>query len=221
VVSVSAVQSADGRVADLEALEEACAATGTRVLLDVTQAAGWLPLDASRFAYTVCGGYKWLLAARGAAYLTVQTELLDSLVPHAAGWFAGDEPWTSIYGSPLRLATDARRFDVSPVWLAWVTAAPSLRLLASVGMQAVHDHSVGLANRCREQLGLRIAESAIVSLPVADTAATAMADAGVVGAMRAGRLRLAFHLCNDDRDVDLVASVLQGHLASGRPAMLR
>jgi hypothetical protein len=88
-------------------------------------------------------------------------------------------------------------------------------------MQAVHDHSVGLANRCREQLGLRIADSAIVSLPVADTAATAMADAGVVGAMRAGRLRLAFHLCNDDRDVDLVASVLQGHLASSRPAMLR
>jgi selenocysteine lyase/cysteine desulfurase len=221
VVSVSAVQSADGRVADLDALEAACALTGTRVLLDTTQAAGWLPLDASRFAYTVCGGYKWLLAARGAAYLTVQPELLDSLVPHAAGWFAGEEPWTSIYGSPLRLATDARRFDVSPVWLAWVTAAPSLRLLASVGMQAVHDHSVGLANRCREQLGLRIADSAIVSLPVADTAATAMADAGVVGAMRASRLRLAFHLCNDDRDVDLVASVLQGHLASSRPAMLR
>jgi selenocysteine lyase/cysteine desulfurase len=221
VVSVSAVQSADGRVADLDALDEACAATGTRVLLDVTQAAGWLPLDASRFAYTVCGGYKWLLAARGAAYLTIQAELLDSLVPHAAGWYAGKEPWSSIYGAPLRLASDARRFDVSPVWLAWVTAAPSLQLLASVGMPAVRDHSVGLANRCREWLGMPAAESAIVSVPVTDTEASALADAGVVAAMRAGRLRLAFHLCNDHRDVDLVASALRGHLASSRPAMLR
>lgn len=221
VVSVSAVQSADGRVADLDALEEACAATGTRVLLDVTQAAGWLPLDASRFAYTVCGGYKWLLAARGAAYLTVRPELLDSLVPHTAGWYAGAEPWSSIYGAPLRLASDARRFDVSPVWLAWVTAAPSLALLASVGMPAVREHSVGLANRCRERLEMPAAHSAIVSVPVADTAASALADAGVVAAMRAGRLRLAFHLCNDHRDVDLVTSALRGHLASSRSALLR
>nr|CAA9341184.1 MAG: Cysteine desulfurase [uncultured Nocardioidaceae bacterium] len=210
VVSVSAVQSADGRVADLDALEEASARTGARVLLDITQAAGWLPVDASRFAYTVCGGYKWLLAARGAAYLTVQPDLLDSIVPHAAGWYAGDEPWTSIYGVPLRLAPDARRLDVSPVWLAWVTAAPSLQLLASVGMPVVHEHSVGLANRCRKRLGLPGTDSAIVSVAVADGAATALVEAGVVGAMRAGRLRLAFHLCNDDRDVDLVVSALDG-----------
>src|SRR5580692_1190208 len=50
LVSVSAVQSADGRITDLDALTAACAATGTRILLDTTQAVGWLPIDASRFA---------------------------------------------------------------------------------------------------------------------------------------------------------------------------
>jgi len=40
LVSVSAVQSADGRLVDLDRLEEACALTGTKVLLDTTQAVG-------------------------------------------------------------------------------------------------------------------------------------------------------------------------------------
>ena len=43
LVSVSAVQSANGRVIDLDALHAATKATGTRVLLDTTQAVGWLP----------------------------------------------------------------------------------------------------------------------------------------------------------------------------------
>jgi selenocysteine lyase/cysteine desulfurase len=50
LVAVSAVQSADGRVADLDALHTASRATEARVLLDTTQAVGWLPVDASRFA---------------------------------------------------------------------------------------------------------------------------------------------------------------------------
>jgi selenocysteine lyase/cysteine desulfurase len=66
LVAVSAVQSADGRVADLDALHAASRATGVRVLLATTEAVGWLPVNASRFAYTACGGYKWLLSPRGA-----------------------------------------------------------------------------------------------------------------------------------------------------------
>ena len=44
LVAVSAVQSADGRRVDVEALLEAAAQHGARVLLDVTQSCGWLPL---------------------------------------------------------------------------------------------------------------------------------------------------------------------------------
>jgi selenocysteine lyase/cysteine desulfurase len=212
LVAVSAAQSADGRLVDQDALLEACAATGTRVLLDLTQAAGWLPVDASRFDYTVCAGYKWLLAARGTAYLTVRRGLLDDLVPHSAGWYAGADIWSSIYGTPLRLAVDARRLDVSPVWHAWVSARASLGLLAEVGTAALHEHSVGLARRFREALDLPAGDSAIVSLRVLPTAAAALAEAGVVAGMRDGRLRLAFHLCNDQRDVDLAAGALRGHL---------
>ncbi len=214
LVAVSAVQSSDGRVADLDALIAACDSTGARVLLDTTQAAGWLPVDASRVAFTVCGGYKWLLAPRGTAYLTVQPDVMDDVLPHTAGWYAGEHPWTSIYGSPLRLASDARRFDVSPVWHAWVGAAPAVELLEQLGSPALHRHGVGLANRLLTGLELPASDSAIVSLPVHDAAAEALRKAGVVASVRAGRLRLAFHVSTSEDDVDLALEVLRPHVYS-------
>jgi len=212
LVSISAVQSANGRVADLDALAAACAATGARVLLDTTQAVGWLPVDAGRFAYTVCAGYKWLLAPRGTAYFTVQPDLRDDLFPHTAGWYAGHEPWASIYGTPLRLAPDARRFDVSPVWHAWVGAAPALDLLTGIGSGALNAHAVGLAERFCAAVGLPPAGSAIVSAVADDDVPRLMAEARIVGSVRAERLRLAFHVSTSEDDADRAAEVLRGHL---------
>lgn len=209
-VAVSAVQSADGQLVETDALSEACRRTGTRVLLDTTQAVGWLPVDAGRWAVTVCGGYKWLLNPRGTAFLTVTPDLLDVLVPTSASWYAGEDPWTSIYGSPLRLAADARRFDVSPAWHSWVGAAPSLELLTEVGTTVLHQHSVGLARRFCAGVGLPIGRSAIVSCAVSDAGRAAMAGARIVGATRAGRLRLAFHISTTSTDVDRAVAALKG-----------
>lgn len=209
-MAVSAVQSADGRVADLNALAEAAATTGARVLLDTTQAVGWLPTDASRFTYTVCGGYKWLLAPRGTCFFTVQPGFDDQLVPHTAGWYAGAEPWDSIYGSPLRLAGNARRFDVSPAWHSWVGQAPALDLLLEVGPTALHAHALGLANSFRAALDLPAGDSAIVSLPASTETAGRLRNAGIAGSIRAGKLRLAFHVNNTPEDAYRTVMALTG-----------
>ncbi|GAA1608299.1 aminotransferase class V-fold PLP-dependent enzyme [Kribbella sancticallisti] len=210
LVAVSAVQSADGRVADLEALR----ATGVRILLDTTQAAGWLPIDASQYAFTVAGGYKWLLAPRGTAFFTVQPELLNELTPINANWYAGADPWDSIYGSPLRLAPDARRFDLSPAWHSWVAAAPALELIRDVGAEALHRHATTLADQFRAEIGLDSPErpSAIVSAAADEAVPALMAAAGIVAAVRAGRLRLSFHLSTTEADVARAVDVLGGHL---------
>lgn len=217
LVAVAAVQSANGRLAPLDALAAACAASGTRLLVDTTQATGWLPVDASRFDYTVGGGYKWLLAPRGTAFFTVRPERLDELVPHTAGWYAGDDPWTSIYGAPLRLAEDARRFDVSPAWHGWVGQAPALELLAAVGVEGLHRHALGLANRFRAALDLPPGDSAIVSLRGDERAPASLVEAGIVASTRAGRLRLSFHLNNGEEDADAAADALHGHVDTGEP----
>ena len=209
LVAVSAVQSADGRIVDLPGVVAAAKAAGARVLLDTTQSSGWLPLDVSDVDYVVCGGYKWLLCPRGTAYLAVRPELMDGLRPLSAGWYAGDDPWTSIYGSPLRLAGDARRFDVSPAWFSWVGAATSLELLAGLDTEQVRAHAVGLANAFLERLGQPPQDSAIVTVDA--TGAERLAAAGVRTAARAGRVRASFHLYNDLADVDLAARALTGH----------
>ena len=212
LVAVSLVQSADGRLLDLPRLREAADRTGSRILLDITQAAGWLPVGAGTVDYTVCSGYKWLLTPRGTAYLTVRPALMDALLPLHAGWYAGDDRWQTIYGGPLRLAADARRFDLSPAWHSWVAAAPALELLAEIDRTAVRDHSVGLANQFRAGLGMAPGDSAIVSLAVDDETADALRAADIAAASRAGRLRLSFHLANDEGDVAHAVTVIGPHL---------
>jgi selenocysteine lyase/cysteine desulfurase len=205
LVAVSAVQSADGRVADLDGIAAAAAHHGALTLIDATQACGWLPLDASRFDFVVAGGYKWLCHPRGTAFLIVRPQLREWLVPAAAGWYAGEQPWETCYGTPLRLAQDARRFDVSPAWLSWHAAAAALAQFEAVGVEAVHEHDLALANRLRCALGLAPGNSAIVSVAADDGIAERLAEAGVKASVRAGRVRLSCHLYNDEADVDRAA----------------
>lgn len=209
LVAVSAVQSADGRVAGLDALTDACTATGTKVLLDTTQAVGWLPIDASRYAYTCGGGYKWLLAPRGTCFFTVAEEFQDELTPSGAGWYAGDSPWDSIYG-PFHLASNARQFDVSPAWHSWVGQAAALQLLADIGTDALHAHAIQLADRFRAGVGLPPGDSAIVSLAVTPAVTHRLASARIVSSVRAGRLRLSFHLYNTASEVDAAVDAILG-----------
>jgi selenocysteine lyase/cysteine desulfurase len=206
---VSVVQSADGAVIDLAALRSAAQSAGIQILLDVTQAAGWLPMELGWADYVVGACYKWLLAPRGAAWMSVRPDRLAELVPHAANWYAAEDPWQGIYGLPLRLAATARRLDVSPVWFAQRGAATALSWIAELDMVAVRDHCVRLANKVTAELALPPTDSAIIALDVSERQSQRLADAGVVASTRAGRTRLSFHLYNTEEDVRLVVDAVK------------
>jgi selenocysteine lyase/cysteine desulfurase len=207
VVAVSAVQSSNGAVADLDAVVAAARAHDALVVVDATQAVGWLPLDGSRLDAVVGAGYKWLCSPRGTAWLALGERLLDSVPALHAGWWAGEDPHDSYYGPPLRLAAGVRRLDTSPAWFAWVGCAPALEVIAAVGVEAIHGHDVGLANRFRTGLGLPPASSAIVSVDVPG-AHDKLERAGIRAASRAGSLRASFHLSTSDADVDAALEAL-------------
>jgi selenocysteine lyase/cysteine desulfurase len=208
VVAFSAVQSADGRAADFDALVAAAAHHGARTYVDATHACGWRPFDLGRFDYAACAGYKWLLGPRGTAFFSVRPEAAERLVPHLAGWYATDVPMENLYGGPLRLAGDARRLDVSPAWLNWVAHAPALELLERVGMEAIRDHDVGLADRFRAGLGLEPGDTPIVSVRLDDGAEERLRAAGVMAAGRGGAMRFSFHLYTTEADVDRALAAL-------------
>ena len=219
LVAVSAVQSADGRLADLAAISAAASARGALTVIDATQGCGWLPLDAGRFSAVVVGGYKWLCHPRGTAFMTIASELRERLVPLAAGWYAGESPWESCYGTPLRLAADARRFDVSPAWLSWHAAAITLEFFEGLGIEQIHEHNLALANRLRTGLGLEPGDSAIVSLRADDQAPARLGRAGVKASVRAGSVRLGCHLYNTPHDIDHAVEALGGSAHGAQPAV--
>lgn len=216
-VAVSLVQSADGRLLDLARLRRTADQHGTRLFIDATQGAGWLPTEAASCDVLVASGYKFLLNPRGTCYASIRPDALPLLRPHVAGWYAGEVVHESYYGTPLRLAADARRLDVSPAWPCWAGAAPAMRLLLGIGVDALYEHAVGLADGLRSALGLPAAGSAIVSVPGDAEAGERLEAAGITVARRAGRVRLSFHLYNDEDDVRRAADCLTGR-ASARPA---
>ncbi|MEU6572795.1 aminotransferase class V-fold PLP-dependent enzyme [Streptomyces sp. NPDC046805] len=215
LVAVSAAQSLDGRIADLPALREAARTHGARTCVDYSQAAGWLPMEADAYDFTVATTFKWLLGPHGAAFLVVP-ENFGGLTPVLAGWVAAERPWDSCYGPVAELAHSARRFDVSPALFTYAGVRHALALIEELGVDAVRAHDVALADRFRAGLAalgheaLPAPGSAIVSVPGLDHRKPELDRAGIQVSVRAGNLRASFHLYNTPTDVDRLLDVLSG-----------
>jgi selenocysteine lyase/cysteine desulfurase len=207
VVAFSLVQSSDGTVAAYEEIVAAARAHGALVVVDATQACGWLPFDAGLADAVAVSTYKWLMGPRGLTFAYLAPELRERLRPDAAGWFAGEDVHGSYYGPPLRLATDARRFDLSPAWFSCVGVAPALDLVERIGVARIGAHNVALANRFLTGLGRPPGDSAIVTVDVPG-AEERLREAGVRAAVRAGRVRASFHVYSTEADVDMALAAL-------------
>lgn len=209
LVVFSHVQSATGRVADVPAIVFAARTHGAFTYCDTTQSAGVHPVDAALFDATVCHAYKWLCAPRGVAFLTVGERLGRELVPIQAGWYAGEAVWQSCYGPAIALAPDARRFDLSPAWPAWVGAEPAIRMFSELDIAEVWARASGLGDALCDAIGIERQHQAIVTWADPEAADLArLVAAGIKVSGRAGRLRAAFHLWNDESDVRAVAAAL-------------
>jgi selenocysteine lyase/cysteine desulfurase len=101
----------------------------------------------------------------------------------------------------------ARRLDTSPAWFSWVGAAPALAVLERIGIERIRAHDVELANRFRAGVGLEPAGAAIVAVDVPG-ADERLARAGIRAAVRAGKVRVSFHLYNTPADVDAALDAL-------------
>lgn len=213
LVAISAAQSADGRIADLAALREAARAHGARTYVDFSQSAGWLPMDADAHDFSASVSFKWLLGPHGVAFLVVPEDF-GGLTPVLAGWVAGERPWDSCYGPVAELARSARRFDLTHALFSFAGLRRSLDLIEELGVPAVHEHDLALADRFRAGLATLGHEpvpapgSAIVSVPGLGDRQPELSRAGIEVSDRAGNLRAAFHLFNTPADVDRLLNAL-------------
>src|SRR3954471_2473402 len=89
VVTASLVQSANGAVLDVDTLRRTVAGTDTLTVIDITQALGWKQVDLGWADVTAAAVYKWLLAPRGTAWMSLSDRVSPIMTPHAANWYAG------------------------------------------------------------------------------------------------------------------------------------
>ena len=218
LVAVSEVQSSTGVRVDLEPVAAAVREAGARLFVNLTQSLGALRFSVDELEpdFVVAHGYKWLLGARGTAWLYVRPDRAKEVEPLLPNWHSFDDPYADYYGDD-ELAADARRLDSSISWFPWVGSRAALEILRSFSSPAIEERALALSAAFRDGahgLGVgsipeeRRTQTVSVDVPDAESLKQRLAESRVIGAVRDGRLRLGFHAFNDESDVDAALRAL-------------
>lgn len=216
LVTVSHVTTLDGDEADLSALRHATRDVGAKLFVNATQSLGALTtaVQNSQADFIGAHGYKWLLAPRGAAWLSASAEAAEELRPAISSWTSGREH-TDYFGL-LPLEHGAGASNGSPAWLATAGALAALKVHSSIAAETVESHVRALARRFREAAQARgwlpsgPGGSHIEVFNIDDSARIRAAMARhKIRALTGGRyFRVGVHFFNSDRDIDSVVEAL-------------
>jgi selenocysteine lyase/cysteine desulfurase len=228
VLAVSWVQWGTGQRMDLDRLGAFCRERGILLVADLVQGLGALRPDLSALPVDIAtaGCHKWLLAPGGLGVLYVRSEVFPTLLPTNIGWNAVEESidWENLHFDRLK-PTPERFEEGTPAILATAALLASVRLLESVGFDAVNNRVLMLADYARAALrarGCRLfspegegQKSGIVAFRHPrlsnDEVLTALGQQKVIAVSRGGNLRFSPHAYNSEADIDTaVAAVPTG-----------
>lgn len=221
----------DGALLDLEAIGVRCREVGAALVLDLTQSAGALPIDAARVDpdFLVAASYKWLMGPYTLGFLHVAPRWHAGR-PLEHNWIAraGSEDFARLVDYQDDFQPGAVRFDMgerSCFHLMPMAIAAMTRLLE----WGVANIARTLAARTRD-IAARAAELGLTALPESERPGhflglrfAAGPPAGLLEALaarqvhvsvRGDAMRITPHVFNTDADADrllaAVASVMRG-----------
>ncbi len=218
VVCISHVEYGRGQRFDLINLAEAAHEHGALLIVDATQSAGAIPIDAPAAALdaVVSAGYKWLCGPFGAGVMYLAPHLQAGLVPGLVGFRSHRDMW-DLRADRLEYPPTARRFEFSTMAYGCALGlSRSIEFLLEVGVDRVFAYNRQLADQLIEGLRRRNLEitsplndaerTAIVTarLPVADPAeiAARLREARVVASARSDGIRFSPHLYTAEADIE-------------------
>jgi cysteine desulfurase/selenocysteine lyase len=146
VVAVSSVQYATGTVVDISRLRQCTAQVGARLIVDATQAAGAMRVDAAAWDAdaVVASGYKWL-GGHGGVALAIMSPLLLEQIPPLPGWMGASDPF-EFDATSVSLANDARRYTQSTMsYVSMAGLMIAVEQLLSLGEARIEAHARRLA----------------------------------------------------------------------------
>ncbi len=225
VVAVSYVQFSTGTRTDIHRLREATRQVGAMLVVDVTQAAGAIPIDAKSWEadVVVCSGYKWLGGHGGVGLAVMSPEFLKQSPP-APGWMGAPDPF-DMQATRLPLANDARRYTQSTMSYVSLTGLTvGIGELLAMELEKIEAHARSLASLLVEELDGsgwapfrsiddKAASTHIVTLGQSDSGVentvNALRDAKIICGIRNGRIRISLAHFNDENDVRSLVEVLR------------
>ena len=144
LVPISLVLFRSAAIVDARAIIEKAHRVGARVVLDIFQAAGTLPVDVTALGvdFAVGGVLKWLCGGPGVGYLYVRPDLAPKLEPAITGWFAHKSPFAFDPRPIQRTDTGLRFLSGTTQIPALYAAGPGLEIIAAAGVENIRRKSM-------------------------------------------------------------------------------
>jgi selenocysteine lyase/cysteine desulfurase len=221
LIAVSHVSYLTGERHDLAAMRTAADQVGALLVVDYTQAAGYLTVDPRLADFAFAATYKWLLGMTGTALAYWNRTRQPRWAPSTAGWHSIESMGRPDYAAGLRLLPDAMRFTRgNPAHGAAYVLASALDYLAGFETRVVQAHVQALTVALLARLAAagipsttpadpaRHGASVCIATPGAAALTEALVRRGVWAWNGRGRIRFSFHGYNSMADVDRIMAAL-------------
>ncbi|CAN5780590.1 kynureninase [soil metagenome] len=231
LVPLSYVLFKSAFIQDAPAVIEKAHRVGARVILDVYQAAGTVPLAIEKLHadFAVGGSVKWLCGGPGAGYLYVRPDLAGELSPAIVGWAAHAEPFAFAAGT-ITYADAPERFQSgTPNVPSLYSARAGYEIVGRIGVPAIREKSLRLTRRLMDlarEAGFRVntpdadAErggAVIIDVPHAKRVADELIRREVIVDYRPGAgVRMAPHFYNTAEEIEHAMDVLRQIVREGQ-----
>lgn len=230
IVALPNVHWTDGRIIRLQKISAKCREYGAKLILDVTQSLGALPLSVDEIKpdFLVCSAYKWLLGPYSVAYLYVSPEYhAGKPIEHNWQNRAESEKFSGLVNYKENFQPGARRFDVGERsnFGLLPSAIAALKLILDWKVENIQGtikqitdsisekmQEIGLSvpatnQRAAHMLGVRFPEK----LP--EGIAEKLAGENIFVSTRGNAIRIAPHIYNNEEDVFKLIKVLKSYRA--------
>jgi cysteine desulfurase / selenocysteine lyase len=223
--ALSAVHWISGMPLPLKKIGALCAEENIKLIVDISQGAGHIPLHLDEWGISLCAGsaWKWLQGPPGLGILMIKKEKLHQLSHVFKGTLSVVSSDTYLpYKETLKPTVDRYVYS-TPGLMDWAYFEASLKFLHGIGFEAIHtriialsdyfvDHLVALGfsvlNRRFEPVksGIIVAEHGNIS---SQNIVRKLKALNIICAERGGRVRFSVHICNTFEQIDTVISILK------------
>lgn len=221
LIGVSHVSYLTGERLDLAPLRAIADGVGALLVVDHTQAAGYIEIRPHLADFAFAATYKWLLGMTGTAIAYWNRARQPAWSPATAGWhnLAGGTARPDWQGGAVALVPDAMRFSRgNPAHASVYVLGSALDYLAEFETTALTQHvqrlTAVLLARLPESTTprdpARRGASVCITHPDASRICKVLHEQGVWAWNGRGRVRFSFHGYNGMADVERVVAALKG-----------